>query len=414
MTVLTTKETDMTRLPLEGVRVVALEQYISGPYCTMWLADCGAEVIKVERPDGGDPRRTFMPQLEGENGEAVSGGFFSFNRNKKSVTLDLRSDEGRAAYKALVATADVVVDNLRPGAVDKLGIGYESLREGHERLVYAAISGYGRSPGLPYAGRPAFDAAILGMAGVTHVTGSSAELPPQLPMYGLADMVTGIVAGYQILMSLFDRERNGRGRLIDVSMYDTMVALNERPLMHYAFTGNVISRGPDKFQAPMGAYECADGYISLVVPNDLMWRRLAECMGRPDLATDPRSATGAARASAPDVYMPAMTAWMKGLTRAECVETLEQAGVPVGIVQDSADVAACPHLEARGMFVRVEDPDVGEIRMPHAPVAMSDMAPVPAGSVPRLGADNDAVIGTLGLDPELVARAIGAATPATA
>ncbi|HET8616830.1 MAG TPA: CoA transferase [Actinomycetales bacterium] len=402
----------MSRLPLDGVRIVALEQYISGPYCTMWLADCGAEVIKVERPEVGDPRRVFMPRLEGEDGESVSGGFFSFNRNKKSVTLDLQSEEGRTAYKALVATADVVVENLRPDAVGKLGIAYDDLRVDHEDLVYAAISGYGRAPGTPYAGRPAFDAAILGMAGITHVTGTSPDLPPQLPMYGLADMVTGILAGYQVLMALFDRERTGKGRLIDVSMYDSLVALNERPLMHHAFTGNVISRGPDRFQAPMGAYECSDGYVSLVVPNDLMWRRVAACIGRPELADDPRTATGSARAANPDAYLPAMSEWLKARTRAECVEELERCGVPAGIVQDSADVAACPHLEARGMFVRVDDPAVGEIRMPHAPVTMSDMPPVPNGTVPRLGEHNGALLGSLGLDPELVARASGEAVPA--
>ena len=398
----------MSRLPLDGIRVVALEQYISGPYCTMWLADAGAEVIKVERPDGGDPRRVFMPQRTGDNGESVSGGFFSFNRNKKSVTLDLAGEEGRTAYKALVRTADVVVENLRPGATDKLGIGYADLSVDHPDLVYAAISGYGRAPGLPYAGRPAFDAAILGMAGITHVTGSSPELPPDMPMYGLADMTTAIVTGYQILMSLFERTRTGQGRLIDVSMYDTMVALNERPLMQYAFTGDVISRGPDRFQAPMGAYECSDGYISLVVPNDLMWRRVAEIIGRSELATDPATATGAARAANPGAYLPAMLAWMKERTRTEVVAAFEKGGVPAGVVQDAADVASCPHLEARGMFVRVQDPDVGEIRMPHAPFTMADMPPVPAGTVPRLGADNDAILGGLGLDAGTLARASGA------
>jgi CoA:oxalate CoA-transferase len=403
----------VSRLPLEGVRVVALEQYISGPYCTMWLADAGAEVIKVERPDGGDPRRVFMPQLEGEDGAAVSGGFFSFNRNKKSVTLDLASEEGREAYKALVATADVVVENLRPGATDKLGIGYADLSNDHPGLIYAAVSGYGRSAG-PYAGRPAFDAAILGMAGITHMTGQSGDLPPELPMYGLADMTTAILTGYQILMSLYDRTRTGQGRLIDVSMYDTMVALNERPLMQHAFTGDVITRGPDRFQAPMGAYECGDGFISLVVPNDLMWRRVAAIIGRPELADDPSTATGAARAANPDAYLPAMLGWMKERTRAEVVAAFEKGGVPAGIVQDSADISDCPHLEARNMFVRVQDPDVGEIKMPHAPFTMSGMGPIPAGTVPRLGADNDAVLGALGLDADQLALATGVVPAATA
>ncbi|MGO3146753.1 MAG: CaiB/BaiF CoA transferase family protein [Leucobacter sp.] len=404
----------MSRLPLEGIRVVALEQYISSPYCTMWLADAGAEVIKVERPDGGDPRRVFLPKLEGESGESVSGGFFSFNRNKKSVALDLSSEEGAEAYRRLVATADVVVENLRPGAVERLGIGYTDLTKERDDLVYAAISGYGRAEGLPFGGRPAFDAAILGMSGITHVTGASPDEPPQLPMYGLADMTTGILAGYQILMSLFDRERTGRGHYIDVSMYDTMVALNERPLMHHAFSGRVISRGPDKFQAPMGAYECSDGYISLVVPNDLMWKRLAACIGRPDLADDPSTATGAARASNPEAYLPDMKAWLKERTRSEAVAEMEAAGVPVGLVQDSEDIAACPHLEARNMFVRVQDPDVGEIRMPHAPFALSDTGPVPAGTVPRLGADNVQILGELGLNEDELARAVGKAPTSVA
>ncbi|MGE3287216.1 MAG: CaiB/BaiF CoA transferase family protein [Pseudonocardia sp.] len=399
----------MSRPPLDGVRVVALEQYISGPYCTMWLADCGAEVVKVERPGVGDPRRVFQPTRGGPDGDAVSGGFFSFNRNKRSVTLDLTLDEGRDAYRALVASADVVVENLRPGAVEKLGLDHTVLRRADPRLIYAGISGYGRAEGLPFAGRPAFDAAILGMAGITHVTGASPEEPPQLPMYGLADMVTGICTGYQILMALFERERTGAGRFIDVSMYDCLVALNERPLMQREFTGRVISRGPDRFQAPMGAYACSDGYISLVVPNDLIWRRLAACIGRPELADDPATATGAARAADPGAYLPALTAWIGARTRADAVAALERSGVPAGVVQDADDVAACPHLEARGMFVRVQDPDAGEIRMPHAPVTMSDTGRVPAGTVPRLGEDNDAVLGALGLDPALIARVTGAA-----
>jgi crotonobetainyl-CoA:carnitine CoA-transferase CaiB-like acyl-CoA transferase len=191
-----------------------------------------------------------------------------------------------------------------------------------------------------------------------------------------------------------------------------MVALNERPLMQYAFTGDVITRGPDRFQAPMGAYECSDGYISLVVPNDLMWRRVAEIIGRPELATDPLTATGAARAANPDVYLPTLLGWLKERSRAEAVAALEKGGVPAGIVQDSADVANCPHLEARGMFVRVQDPDVGEVRMPHAPFTMTDMGAVPAGSVPRLGADNGQILADLGLDVETIARATGQGTAA--
>jgi CoA:oxalate CoA-transferase len=383
------------RLPLEGVRIVALEQYISGPYCTMWLADCGAEVIKVERPEG-DPRRGFQPQLESPDGERLSGGFFSFNRNKKSIVLDLRSPGGIDVYRDLVATADVVVENMRPGATDALGVGPAALVDAHPTLIYAAITGYGRDPSLPFAGRPAFDAAILGMSGITALTGADPDGPPGMPMYGLADMFTGVVAGYQILMALFDRQRTGCGRILDVSMYDALVALNERPLMHRAFTGRILTRGPDPYQAPFGCFRAADGYISLVTPTDLIWRRLAECIGRPDLGTDPRTATGPQRASHPEHYRPALQEWIGQRTRAECVAALEAAGVPAGVVQDAADVAECPHLDARGMFVDVDDPAIGLVRMPHAPIIHSDGTPTPNRSVPRLGEHTEEILAELG------------------
>ena len=372
--------------PLSGVKVVALEQYIAAPYCTMWLADYGAEVIKVERPGGGDPRRSYEPLIFDEAGENfTSGGFFSYNRNKRSAVIDLTTDEGRERYLELVADADVVVENLRPGAVDKLGLGYEDLKKVNPRLIYAAISGYGRTPGLPYTTRPAFDAAILAMSGITQLTGDDPERPPQMPMYALADMFSGVTAGYQIMLSLFDRERSGEGRYIDVSMYESLLALNERSVISHQFTGIVPQRGPDKYQAPVGAYETKTGYVAMVVPNDAIWQRLATVVGREDWKTDSRTATGEARSANADAFDGDLRAWFSTRTREEAVEQLEAEGVPVGAVQTTADLLECPHLTARGAFVEVDDPIAGRIRAPHAPDGMSGYGPVPNHTIPVYG-----------------------------
>lgn len=393
------------RLPLEGVRVLALEQYISGPYCTMWLADAGAEVIKIERPGVGDPRRNYLPAKDGENGAKVYGGFFAYNRNKKSVAIDLQQEEGRKLYRSLAATADVIVENLKPGAVEKLGIGYEDLRKDNAGLVYAGISGYGRDPSMPLSNRLAFDSSILAMSGITELTGIDPDGPPEMPMYALADMFTGVVTGYQILMALFDRSRTNEGRYLDVSMYDSTVALNVRPLMLYEFSGEVLERGPDRFQAPIGNFATSEGYISIVIPNDAIWGRLCRCIGRGDLITGELTATGPARAENPEAYRSAIESWMAKHTRAEAIEALESYGVPAGAVQNAADVAHCPHLEARGMFVRVQDPDVGEIRMPRAPLAFNDMPDVPAGTAPRVGQHTSEILKSLlGLTPDDLAK----------
>ncbi len=394
--------------PLTGIRVISLEQYMSAPYCTMLLADAGAEVIKIERPGSGDPRRAIPPFVEGESGVKKASGFMAYNRNKKSITLNLRSDEGKEILKKLVAEADVVVENLRPGATDKMGIGYKALKEINPRLVYAAISGFGRLEGYegPYGNRPAFDIVAEAMSGVMHLVGFD-DKPPSWTIYGLADVYSGMATSNGIMQALFMRERTGEGQFVDSAMYDNMLALNERMVMLYSATGQEPTRGRPRHYYPRAAFQCSDGYLALHVPNDIIWKRLCEAMGREDLIDDPRSADGTSRASNADFIDPIINGWLASMTRAEAEADLNGRGVPVGPVHTAKDVFDCPQVEARGMLVSVEDPDVGAYQFARTPVTLSSAPEIPTNPAPDLGQHNEQVLSELlGYDAEYIARLV--------
>ncbi|MDP2118440.1 MAG: CaiB/BaiF CoA-transferase family protein [Hoeflea sp.] len=386
----------MSKYPLDGVRIIALEQYIAAPYCTMWLADCGAEVIKIERPDGGDPRRNYQPALKSESGESVYGGFVTYNRNKKSVALDLQTVEGRLVYLDLIKSADVVVENLKPGSVDKLGIGYADLSKINPKLIYAAISGYGRTKELDgvYSGLPAFDPVIQAMSGITNLFGEE-DGPPEVSPLALGDLFTGVMAGYQILLALFMRERTGVGQYIDAAMYDSLVALNEKSLMLYTFAGKVLSRGRDKYQAPYRTFAVNDGYVALITPNDFIWARFCKALGKEEWITDPKMADGQLRAANTDAWEPFVEQWMTERSSDEVVAALDKFGVPAGKVQTGEDLANCEHLKARKALVEVDDPDVGSLLLARAPVRMSAMGEVRKASAPKLGQHTADVLGDM-------------------
>lgn len=372
--------------PLSGTRVISLGQYMSAPYCALLLADAGAEVIKIERPGKGDPRRSIPPYAEGPNGAKMGGGFISYNRNKQSLALDMRSEDGKEVFRKLVKTADVVVENLRPGAMAKMGFDYLALKELNPRLVYAMISGFGRLPGYegPYGSRPAFDIVAEAMSGVMNLVGF-ADKPPSWTIYGLADVYSGMVTAYGIMQALFMRERTGEGQVVDSSMLDNMLALNERMVMLYSITGQEPQRGKLRHAYPRAAFECSDGYLALNVPNDLMWQRLCQVMGREDLIDDPRSKDGTSRASHVEFLDPIISQWMAGHTRAEAEEILNAHGVPVGPVHTARDVFECPQVEARKMLVTVEDPEVGAHRFARTVPTLSAAPEIEARPAPRLG-----------------------------
>jgi len=372
--------------PLSGVRVIALEQYMSAPYCTMLLADAGAEVIKIERPGRGDPRRSIPPYATGEGGERVAGGFIGYNRNKKSLALNLRAEGGRQILKDLVEVSDVVVENLRPGATDKLGLGYEQLKAVNPRLIYAAISGFGRLEGHtgPYAGRPAFDIVAEAMGGIMNLVGF-ADKPPSWTIYGMADIYTGQVTAYGVMMALFVRERTGEGQFVDSAMLDNMLALNERMVTLYSFTGESPERGRLKHLYPRGAFRCQDGYLALNIPDDIQWGRLCQAIGREELRDDPRTADGTARAAHAGLIRPIIEGWLADKTRAQAVALLGDHGVPAGPVNTAEDIFSDPHIAARKMLVTVDDPIAGPRQYARSPIHLSSAPEIPVSPAPGLG-----------------------------
>ncbi|MGX5682807.1 CaiB/BaiF CoA transferase family protein [Schumannella luteola] len=372
---------------LKGIRVVSLEQYIGAPYCTSMLADAGAEVIKVEQPGKGDPRRDYEPR-RGEGDEVVSGGFASYNRGKRSVEIDFATDEGAAQLAALLATADVLVSNLRPGALARRGFDRERFARDFPALVVCEISGFGQTG--PYAQWPAFDSVIQGMSGLSSLLGSSPEEPPQLAPMGTMDVLGGVYAAIGILAALVSRSRTGRGTHVDASMFEIGAAFLERPLTLHEFTGEVAIRGRDDF-SPVGNFVAGDGgWVSVVIPTDEMWRRCCDAMGRPDLVTHPELDTVVKRAQRmKDLVLPQLTEWAAGMTRDEAIAALRGAGQPAGAVLTIDEVRRDEHLAARGLFAPLENaaalnPDGSRLSLPRLPLLFDGVGALP-GPVPRLG-----------------------------
>jgi len=391
--------------PLSGIRVIGLEQYMSGPYCTMLLADAGAEVIKIERPGRGDPRRSIPPFAE-RNDTKKAFGFMAYNRNKKSFALNVQSEEGQAILRRLAEVSDVVVENLRPGAMTKIGLDYEGLKESNPRIIYAMISGFGRLEGYrsDYANRPAFDIVAEAMSGVMDLIGFE-DKPPTFTLYGLADVYSGMIAAYGILQALFMRERTGEGQVIDVSLTDNMLALNERMVALFSITGQEPRRGRLEHLWPRGAFKCKDGYVALNVPDDIVWGRLAIAVGRPELKDDPRSSDGTSRAANAEFLQPIIEQWMADKTRQEVVDTLNAVGMPTGPVYTARDVFADPHFRTRGMLVDIDDPEVGSFTFARSTPHLSAAPEIVQRPSPALGAHTREILeGLLDYSPAEVDR----------
>jgi len=371
--------------PLEGIRIIGLEQYMAGPYCTMLLADAGAEVIKIERPGSGDPRRVMPPFAEG-NGKKKGAGFMGYNRNKKSLALNLRAPEGQEVFRKLAASADVVVENLRPGSMAKQGLGFEDMRKTNKGLIWSVISGFGQLEDYrgPYANRPAFDIVAEAMGGIMHMVGF-ADKPPSWTIYGMADIYSGQIAAYGIMQALFMRERTGLGQLVDSSMLDNMIALNEAQISLYSVAGQVNTRGMPKNVWPRDAYECSDGWLAVNVPDNIIWGRMAETIGQPELKDDERAKDGAARCQNIDFLQPKLEAWFKSQTRDAAVDELNNAGVPCGPIYDTEDIFKDPQVQARGILVDIEDPDVGTLKFARTGPYLGAAPEIATNPAPDLG-----------------------------
>jgi len=368
---------------LSDLHVVDLTQVLAGPYCTMLLADMGADVVKVERP-GGDLIRSNPPFVDDPEAEAYGGYFQSVNRGKQSVELDLGDDEDRADFLSLVETADVVVENYRAGTMAGFDLGYETLREYNPGLVYSSIRGFGdpRTGETHRQGQPSFDLIAQALGGVMQTTGQP-DGPPTKVGPGVGDLFTAVLNAVGILAAVHHRDRTGDGQYVDTAMYDAMVSLCERTVYQYSYTGDPPGRRGNAHPTlfPYNAFETMDGYVVIAAFADGHWRDLCVAMDRPDLAAE--YPTAEARLRDRDRLRAAIADWTSERSADDVVAALD-GSVPVAPVQDTSDVFDDPHVHAREMLTEVAQPGADEsvtvagnpIKMTETPPAVDRRAPL--------------------------------------
>lgn len=376
-----------SRKPLEGIRVLDLTQAYSGPFCTMNLADFGAEVIKIERPGTGDQTRTWGPFKND-----YSAYFAYINRNKQGVTLDLSTTEGKDVFFKLVEAADVVCENFRVGTMEKLGLGYEELKKVNPRIIYGSISGFGLEG--PLSKRPCYDIIAQGMSGMMSVTGYP-ENPPVKIGPSVGDNYSGAYLCMGILSALYNREKTGEGQRIDVAMVDTLFSIMENFVVKYTVTGETPMRAGniDPGIAPFDSFQAKDAQFVMGCGTDKMFAALCQAMGREDLITDPRYDTNEKRC---DNYLPGLKAtieeWSTTKTVAELEEIIVACGIPFGPIMDIPQIAEHDLIKRRNMLWTVNQPGMdSDIRIPGSPVKFHGLPDEPRKASPQLGEDNDSV-----------------------
>ncbi len=383
--------------PFSGLLVVDLTRVLAGPYCALLLAELGARVIKVEPPVKGDDSRHYGPYLTAKSGVVKSGYFASVNRGKQSIALDLKSEAGAKVFEALLAKADVLIENYRGGTMEKLGYGYDALKDRYPRLIYAAVSGFGHTG--PYAKRPAYDMIAQAMGGVMSLTGHPGGEPTRVGT-STGDITAALFATIGVASALYDRERTGRGQKVDVAMLDSQVAVLENAISRHVATGEIPgklgSRHPSI--APFATFATKDGHIALAAGNDALFAKTAEVLGREDWPTDPRFDTNPARVRHVEALTQEIEAVLKTRSSREWLDALQAAGVPSGPLNDVAQVMADPQVLARNMIVESLDPDLGAVRMQGNPIKLSAHEdPKTRPAAPELDADREAILRELGL-----------------
>ncbi len=394
--------------PLSDLRILDLTWVLSGPFCTMTLSDLGADVIKCERPPYGDVARATGPVIDGE-----SGYFFSVNRGKRSISVDLKSEQGKALFLQLVGEVDVLVENFTPGAMDRLGLGYELLAEQNPRLIYCAVSGFGRTG--PLKDSPALDVIVQGMGGIMSITGDPGGGPIRVGT-SIGDIAAGLFAAVGILSAVHERESSGLGQFIDISMLDCQIAIQENAFMRYHVTGETPQRLGTRHPTavPFQAFETADGHMVLAlaweVPNQ--WALLCAELGIIEVADDPRFATGQARSENHAELEPLLAAAFLHDTTESWVARIQPFGIPCGPLNTVPQAAALPQIEAREMLVPVEHHTLGTVPLPNTPVKLSRTPGGIGASSPDMGQHTREVLKELlgfddaGIDALLTAEVV--------
>jgi CoA:oxalate CoA-transferase len=379
------------RGPLSGITIIDLSRILAGPYCTLLLAELGARVIKVEPPPQGDDARQYGPFKNGK-----SAYFVSVNRGKESIALDLKSPAGREIFERLLDKADALVENFRPGTMEKLGYGWDSLHPRYPRLVYAAASGFGHTG--PYSRYPAYDMVVQGLGGIMSITGH-----PGMPLTrvgtSVGDLAGGLYTAVALNAALLHRERTGEATKVDVALFDCQLALLENAIMRYTSTGEIPgpmgARHPSI--TPFEAFPTRDGNIIIAAGNDGLFISLARALDRPDLAENPLFTTNALR----NEHQEALRAELEGVLSRQgtdhWIAVLEAAGVPCGPVNNIAQALAHPQTAARNMLISVDDPVTGPLELAGNPMKLSGFADPPTRSLaPDLDADRDKILRELG------------------
>jgi CoA:oxalate CoA-transferase len=378
--------------PLSGITVVDLSRILAGPYCTFLMAELGARVIKVEPPEKGDDARHYGPFLAGR-----SSYFQSVNRGKESIALDLKEDGDRRIFETLLERADVLVENFRPGTMEKLGYGWDSLRTRYPRLIYAAASGFGHTG--PNSREPAYDMVVQGLGGIMSITGHP-NSPPTRIGTSVGDLGAGLYTAIAVNAALLHRERTGEATKIDIAMFDCQLALLENAIMRYTTTGEIPgpmgARHPSI--TPFEAFPTADGHLIIAAGNDGLWVKLCAALGRAELASDPRFTTNDLRNTNNGRLRAELDPILAGKPTAAWIEILGKAGIPCGPINNIAQALQHPQVPARNMLVETTDAAGHTMRLAGNPMKLSAFAdPATRPPAPELDGDRAAILRELGL-----------------
>lgn len=373
--------------PLDGILVIDLSRVLAGPYCTMALADMGATVLKVEMPGSGDDTRAYGPPFL--NGESTY--FLSVNRNKKSLTLNLKHEQGKEILRRLMRQGDVLVENFRPGTLDSLGFGYDAVHALNPRLIYCSVSGFGQTG--PYAQRPGYDLVVQGEGGVMSLTGDP-DGPPMKVGNSFADTTAGLNAFAGILLALLARQRTGEGQWVDVSLLDCQVSLLTYQAGIYFATGTSPQRMGNQHPSitPYETFECSDGYINIAAGNQGFWEKFCKLAGLEHLLADERFSTMKKRVENRGALTPLIAAVVRTRTRQQWFELLEREGIPCGLIKTVAEVCTDPQVLARDMVLTLPHPTAGPIKVNGIPIKLSETPGEVQAPPPLLGQHTDEVL----------------------